>query len=74
MHELTGVTPESRADCKKLIEGAVFGEVFTPIEMKPTVLFPGTNGGRGSYDPETHTLSVNSRDVGMAEQEALGDT
>ncbi|MEO7650941.1 MAG: pyrroloquinoline quinone-dependent dehydrogenase [Bryobacteraceae bacterium] len=67
--ELTTVTPESRAYCSKLIENAVFGETFTPIGLKPTVLFPGTNGGANwggaSFDPETQTLYVNSMDVGM---------
>ena len=67
--DLTDVTPESRAYCGKLIEGANFGALFTPIGLKPTVLFPGTNGGANwggaSYDPETHTLYVNSMDVGM---------
>ena len=33
------------------------------------MLFPGTNGGANwggaSFDPETHTLYVNSMDVGM---------
>ncbi len=67
--ELGNVTPETRAYCGKLIEGAVFGSLFTPIGLKPTVLFPGTNGGANwggaSFDPETHTLYVNSMDVGM---------
>jgi quinoprotein glucose dehydrogenase len=67
--ELTDVTPESRAYCAKLIEGAVFGSLYTPIGLKPTVLFPGTNGGANwggaSWDPETHTLYVNSMDAGM---------
>ncbi|MGH9720439.1 MAG: pyrroloquinoline quinone-dependent dehydrogenase [Bryobacteraceae bacterium] len=67
--ELTNVTPESRAFCAKLIEGAVFGSLYTPIGLKPTVLFPGTNGGPNwggaSFDPETRTLYVNSMDVGM---------
>jgi len=67
--ELTDVTPESRAACAKLLEGAVFAPIFTPIGLKPTVLFPGTNGGAdwggASFDPETHTLYVNSMDVGM---------
>src|SRR3954452_12347912 len=66
---LTDVTPESRADCSKQIEGALLGMIFTPIGLKPTVLFPGTNGGANwggaSFDPETHTLYVNSIDVGM---------
>lgn len=67
--ELTDVTPESRAYCAKLLEGAVFGSLYTPIGLKPTVLFPGTNGGANwggaSFDPETRTLYVNSMDVGM---------
>jgi glucose dehydrogenase len=67
--ELTNVTPESHAYCAKLVEGAVLGAIFTPIGLKPTVVFPGTNGGANwggaSFDPETHTLYVNSMDVGM---------
>jgi glucose dehydrogenase len=67
--ELTDVTPESRAYCAKLMDGAVLGEIYTPIGLKPTVLFPDTNGGANwggaSWDPETHTLYVNSMDVAM---------
>jgi quinoprotein glucose dehydrogenase len=67
--ELTNVTPESRAYCAKILEGAVFGSMYTPIGLKPTVLFPGTNGGANwggaSWDPETRTLYVNSMDNGM---------
>jgi glucose dehydrogenase len=52
-----------------LIEGAVFGSLYTPIGTKTTVLFPGTNGGTNwggaSFDPETHTQYVNSMDGGM---------
>ncbi len=67
--ELTDVTPESRAYCAKLLEGAVISDIFTPIGLKPTLLFPGTNGGANwggaSYDPDTRTLYVNSMDAGM---------
>jgi quinoprotein glucose dehydrogenase len=67
--ELTDVTPESRAFCAKLIDGAVFGSLYTPIGLKPTVLFPSTNGGANwggaSFDPETRTMFVNSMEVGM---------
>jgi quinoprotein glucose dehydrogenase len=67
--ELTDVTPESAAYCGKLIENALLGDIFTPIGLKPTVVFPGTNGGANwggaSFDPETRTLYVNSMDVGM---------
>lgn len=66
--ELTAI-PESREFCEKLIQGAVFGGLYTPPGLKPTVLFPGTNGGTNwggaSYDPETRTLYVNSHDNGM---------
>jgi glucose dehydrogenase len=52
-----------------LTKDAVFGSLFTPIGLKPTVLFPGTNGGANwggaSFDPETQTLFVNSMDAGM---------
>jgi glucose dehydrogenase len=67
--ELTDVTPESRAFCEKLIQDAVLGSLYTPIGLKTTILFPGTNGGANwggaSFDPETYTLYVNSMDVGM---------
>ncbi len=67
--ELTDVTPQSRAFCEKLVEGAVFGGLYTPIGPRPTVLFPGTNGGTNwggaAFDPSTRTLYVNSMDVGM---------
>jgi quinoprotein glucose dehydrogenase len=43
--ELTDVTPDSRAFCAKLMEGAVLGGLYTPIGLRPTILFPGTNGG-----------------------------
>jgi quinoprotein glucose dehydrogenase len=66
--ELTDVTPESRAECQKLIEGAVTGPMFRPIGFEYTVMFPGTNGGAnwggGSYDPTSGLLYVNSMDVG----------
>ena len=67
--DITNVTPESRAECLQMIEGAVVeGEIFRPIQETLTVMFPGTNGGPnwggGSFDPDTHTLYVNSMDVG----------
>ncbi|MBI4904142.1 MAG: pyrroloquinoline quinone-dependent dehydrogenase [Acidobacteria bacterium] len=66
--ELT-IVPESREFCAKLVEGAVYGSLYTPVGEKPTILFPGTNGGTNwggaSFDPETRTLYVNSHDNGM---------
>ncbi len=70
--ELTDITPESKAYCAGLMEGAAFGGLYTPIGLKPTILFPGTNGGANwggaSFDPETRTLYVNSMDAGMLYQ------
>lgn len=54
------------------MEGASLSSLFTPIGMKPTILFPGTNGGANwggaSFDLDTRTLYVNSMDVGMLYQ------
>jgi glucose dehydrogenase len=73
LKELTTVTPESRKECLAMIEGAeVEGGLFRPLTEKPTVYFPGTNGGSnwggGSFDPATGTLYVNSMDVGAFTQ------
>ena len=66
--ELTDVTPESAAECRKLLAEAVTGPMFRPVTLRPTVMFPGTNGGANwggaSFDPTTATLYVNSMDVG----------
>lgn len=60
---------QHRADCEAITKDAVFGSLFTPIGLKTTILFPGTNGGvnwgGGSFDPETRTFYVNSMDNGM---------
>jgi quinoprotein glucose dehydrogenase len=68
LDELTEVTPESRAECQEMIEGAVTGPMFRPIGPEYTIMFPGTNGGAnwggGSYDPSSGVLFVNSMDVG----------
>ncbi len=69
LDELTTVTPESRAECLEMIRGAeIEGTLFRPVTQKPTVYFPGTNGGSnwggGSFDPTTGTIYVNSMDVG----------
>ena len=67
--EITDVTPESRAECLKILEGATIGEFFQPQGLEHTVLFPGTNGGPNwggaSYDPISNVLFVNSQDAGQ---------
>ncbi|HET9178407.1 MAG TPA: pyrroloquinoline quinone-dependent dehydrogenase [Terriglobia bacterium] len=67
--EITSVTPESRRECLAMLKGAIVdGPMFRPIGEKPTVLFPGLNGGTdwggASVDPATDVLYVNSMDVG----------
>ncbi|HEV2246833.1 MAG TPA: pyrroloquinoline quinone-dependent dehydrogenase, partial [Terriglobia bacterium] len=67
--ELTNITPESRAECQKLMGDAGPGGLFHPWRLKNTIIFPGTNGGSNwggaSFDPATETLYVNA----MAEGE-----
>jgi hypothetical protein len=70
LDELTTVTPQSRKECLEKVQGAVLsGGLYHPITDRPTVAFPGTNGGAnwggGSFDPTTGTLYVNSMDVAM---------
>jgi len=70
--ELNTLTPELQEFCSKLVEGAEFKPLFTPIGLKPTILFPSTNGGvnwgGASFDPETQTLYVNSMEIGFIQQ------
>jgi len=67
--EITDVTPESRAECLKILEAATIGEFYQPQGLEYTVLFPGTNGGPNwggaSYDPVSNSLFVNSQDAGQ---------
>ena len=67
--EVTNVTAESRAECLKLLDGAVIGSFYQPQGLKVTVLFPSTNGGPNwggvSYDPANNWLFVNTMNVGQ---------
>ncbi len=63
---------ELRADspyCAQITREANSGGPYTPIGTKPTIVFPGTNGGANwggaSFDPRSQTLFVNSMDVAM---------
>jgi quinate dehydrogenase (quinone) len=67
--ELTNVTPESRAECLALTEGAkVDVKIYDPLGEQNQVLFPGLNGGSNyggaSFDPGRGLLFVNTMDVG----------
>ena len=71
--EITDVTPESRAECMEMIDGAYFdGPMYRAIREQLTIQFPGTNGGAnwggGSFDPTEGVLFVNSMDVGGPKQ------
>ena len=67
--ELTEVTPESRAECLAITEGAKLDvKLYDPLGEQDQVLFPGLNGGANyggaSYDPGQGLLFVNTMDVG----------
>ncbi|MBI1941910.1 MAG: pyrroloquinoline quinone-dependent dehydrogenase [Acidobacteria bacterium] len=67
--EITDVTPESRRECSEMLKDAVVDvNIFDPLGEKPSVIFPGLNGGANwggaSFDPRTGVLYVNSMDVG----------
>jgi quinoprotein glucose dehydrogenase len=67
--ELTEVTPESRAECLAITEGAKLDvKLYDPLDEQDQVLFPGLNGGANyggaSYDPGQGLLFVNTMDVG----------
>jgi quinoprotein glucose dehydrogenase len=67
--EMTKITPESRAECEAMAQGAEFGrQLFHPLDEKNAVLFPGLNGGANwggvAFDTATNQLFVNSMDVG----------
>jgi quinoprotein glucose dehydrogenase len=67
--ELTDVTPESRADCLAITEGAKLDvKLYDPLGEQDQALFPGLNGGANyggaSYDPGRGLLFVNTMDVG----------
>jgi glucose dehydrogenase len=67
--DLTDVTPESRAECAEMTEGADLDvRIYDPLGETNQALFPGLNGGvnygGASFDPETGLLFVNTMDVG----------
>jgi glucose dehydrogenase len=66
--ELNNISPESHDYCAKLQQTAVGGSLYTPISITPTIFFPGSLGGANwggaSYDSTTHTLYVNTSDLG----------
>ncbi len=73
----TGVTPDDawgltlwdRAQCRRQIEQARHGEIFTPPSTAGWVMFPGTAGGLNwggaAYDPQRNLLVTNVQHVGL---------
>jgi len=70
--EIAKVTPEHRKFCEELFAsdgGAHNDGPFTPMGMKPTVVFPGSLGGAnwggGAFDPKLGLFFVNTREDGQ---------
>jgi len=66
--ELAKVTPEQQKFCEALFDaegGAHNDGPFTPVGMKPTVVFPGPDGGSnwgsGTVDPKLGYYFINSK-------------
>ncbi len=61
--EVSRVTPESEADCRKLFDQIKGVGLYTPAGLEPTIQFPGFHGGGnwsgGAFDPSTGYLYVN---------------
>ena len=57
-----GVTPIEREGCREKITEARYGEMFTPMSTKGTIMYPqvggGANWGGGSFDSERNILVV----------------
>jgi len=82
----TGVTPEDawgptpwdRAACRRWLESARTGPMFTPPSTRGWIMFPGTAGGMnwggGAYDPQRHLLVTSTSQVGMWLRLLPGDT
>lgn len=63
--DLIDFTPELRAEAEAILEDYSYGPLYTPPQMKPTILRPGLGGGPNwtgaAFDPETGWLYVPSR-------------
>lgn len=64
-----GLTFWDQASCRKLIEGARHGEIFTPPSDKGWIMFPGSAGGMnwgsGAFDPAGSLLVTNLSQIGL---------
>ncbi len=70
--DLTTVTAESHRYCAELFAKLTTRGRYTPFDLTPTLVFPGTLGGATwsgvSYDPERKLIFVNANEVGAIGQ------
>lgn len=66
--DLNDLTPSLRAECSAIFKGVVNRGPYTPFGLETTLLMPGTLGGSnwsgGTVDLRTHTLFVNTNELG----------
>ena len=66
--EVIGYADDESYDSNlKYVNDLWFKGLFTPLDLKTTVMYPGSRGGAewggGAYDPETGILYINSNDM-----------
>ncbi len=70
--DLTTVTPESHSYCADLYATLSNRGRYTPFDLTPTLVFPGTLGGATwsgvSFDPERKLIFVNANEAGAIGQ------
>ena len=68
-----GITPDDawgftfydKGECRKIIEGLRYGEIFTPPSTQGTIIMPGmvSNWGSGAFDPGRNLLVTNPQSI-----------
>jgi len=64
---VTDISKESREYVLNQLKEMRYGPIFTPLDLKRTVVLPGLHGGfswaGASFDPETGTLYANTNNI-----------
>jgi quinoprotein glucose dehydrogenase len=64
-----GLTFLDEAQCRRIIEGARHGDLFTPPDTRGWIMFPGSAGGMnwgaGAFDPATNMLVTPLSRIGL---------
>jgi len=67
--DVWGFTPIDKRNCRKQVEGLVYGDIYTPPTEQGTVFMPsvggGPNWGGGAYDAGKHLMVVPTNRVPM---------